>query len=53
VEKVILEDLVEKTVKNENVTRCFKCGTKVPNHLVGCWNCGQILSKNIRNLSKI
>jgi hypothetical protein len=50
-EKVILEDLVEKSIKI-NVHRCHYCGTKVPINLVGCWNCGKILSKNIRKLAK-
>jgi hypothetical protein len=51
IEKTILEDFIEKPIKNETHI-CFNCGTEVPTNLVGCWNCGQILSKNIRKLIK-
>ena len=48
----ILDSFVEKSNNNENFKICFKCGTKVPKHLVACWNCGQVLKENIRKLAQ-
>ena len=48
----ILDSFVEKSNINENFKTCSKCGTKVPNNLVACWNCGEVLKENIRKLAK-
>ena len=48
---VMLDDFVEESIP-EDVHKCFQCGAKVPDHVVACWNCGEILDKNIRRLMK-
>jgi len=49
---VVLDGFVEDSMNNDDVYSCFKCGTQVPEHLVVCWNCGEVLDENIRRLSK-
>jgi len=48
---MVLDDFVEETI-NEDSHCCLKCGKEVPEHLVGCWNCGVVLDESIRNLTK-
>jgi hypothetical protein len=42
----------KKSTDNEYVNECINYGTIVPNHFFACWNCGQVLSENIRKLAK-
>ncbi|MCW4014709.1 MAG: hypothetical protein NWF07_17210 [Candidatus Bathyarchaeota archaeon] len=49
---VVLDSFIEEPMTQNNVHTCFECGTQVPEHLVACWNCGQILDANIRRLGK-
>jgi hypothetical protein len=49
---MILDNFIEKSVIKDNAHRCYECGTEVPEHIVACWNCGQILDENIKRLEK-
>ena len=49
---MVLEDFIKETIIEEDAHCCLKCGTEVPEHLVGCWNCGEVLDESIRNLTK-
>jgi DNA-directed RNA polymerase subunit RPC12/RpoP len=50
---VILDNFLEESMIKDDAYKCYECGTKVPEHLVACWNCGEILDENIRKLIKI
>jgi DNA-directed RNA polymerase subunit RPC12/RpoP len=49
---MILDNFVKTSSNKDVVYSCFRCGTEVPEHLVACWNCGQVLDENISSLVK-
>ena len=49
---MILDNFIEESTPSDYLHRCFECGAYVPKHIVACWNCGEILDENIRNLMK-
>jgi hypothetical protein len=49
--KKILDVFLNDGIKiNEGV--CSICGRVVPNHIAICWNCGQVLDKQLIKLMK-
>ena len=49
---MILDYFFKKSSNKDVAYSCFSCGTEVPENLIACWNCGQVLDENIRNLVK-
>jgi hypothetical protein len=45
-----LEDYFFEEKNEKGIKLCEKCGTRMPEHVVICWGCGNIMDESLKRL---